>query len=165
MKDNIHDWSKFSIRIPINSSTDRIYNAMIKQEEIEKWFLSRAEFTMPDNTKRDSDSPIQEGDHYEWNWHGSDFLALGEVLEVNGSNKIKFTFLTCPTTIEIKSEDGENVVELTQEGIPDNEESKVDLHLGCTSGWTFYLANLKSYLEGGIDLRNRNKKLINVINT
>ena len=165
MNGNKHDWSKFSIRIPINSSTDRIYNAMTKQEEIEKWFLSRAEFTMPDKAKRDTGSPIQKGDLYEWNWHGSDFLALGEVLEVNGNDKIKFTFLSCPTTIEIKSEDGENVVELTQKGIPEDEESKVDLHVGCTRGWTFYLANLKSYLEGGVDLRNRNKKLDDVINT
>lgn len=29
-------------------------------------------------------------------------------------------------------------------------------HIGYKTGWTFYLANLKSILEGGIDLRNRN---------
>lgn len=165
MKGNNYDWSKFNIRIPISSSADRIYNAISTQKEIEKWFLSRAEFTMPDQVKRDSESPIQKGDRYEWNWHGSHFLAKGEVLEVNGRDKIKFTFLTCITTFEIKSENGENVVELTQEEIPEDEASIVDLHVGCTRGWIFYLANLKSYLEGGLDLRNRNIKLDDVINT
>jgi hypothetical protein len=37
-------------------------------------------------------------------------------------------------------------------------------HLGCKTGWTFYLANLKSLMEGGIDLRNKNEKIQRVIN-
>jgi hypothetical protein len=32
-------------------------------------------------------------------------------------------------------------------------------------GWVFYLANLKSFPEGGIDLRNKNEKLKSVINS
>ena len=55
-------------------------------------------------------------------------------------------------------------MELTQEKIPLDEESKVNYHLGCMEGWTFYLANLKSILEGGIDLRNKNVNLTKVIN-
>jgi len=56
------------------------------------------------------------------------------------------------------------VVELWQENIPGDEDSKVNLHMGCTKGWTFYLTNLKSILEGGIDLRNKNISLKNVVN-
>jgi hypothetical protein len=29
----------------------------------------------------------------------------------------------------------------------------------CQLGWTFYLANLKSVIEGGVDLRNKNVDL------
>jgi hypothetical protein len=37
--------------------------------------------------------------------------------------------------------------------------------MGCLGGWTFYLANLKSYLEGGVDLRNKNLALNNMVNS
>jgi hypothetical protein len=32
------------------------------------------------------------------------------------------------------------------------------------TGWTFYLANLKSVLEGGLDLRNKNARLQRLVN-
>jgi len=37
--------------------------------------------------------------------------------------------------------------------------------VGCGEGWTFYLANLNSYLQGGIDLRNKNEKIQGVISS
>ena len=46
-----------------------------------------------------------------------------------------------------------------------NEKGKVQYHMGCLGGWTFYLANLKSYLEGGVDLRNKNLALNNMVNS
>jgi len=57
------------------------------------------------------------------------------------------------------------MVELTQSQIPLDDHSRMSYYVGCTRGWTFYLANLKSILEGGIDLRNKNNKLLHVINT
>ena len=30
-----------------------------------------------------------------------------------------------------------------------DDASRANYHLGCLTGWTFYLANLKSILEGG----------------
>jgi hypothetical protein len=30
--------------------------------------------------------------------------------------------------------------------------------MGCAMGWTFFLANLKAYLENGIDLRGHDPK-------
>ena len=44
-------------------------------------------------------------------------------------------------------------------------DEKLRLYIGCGEGWTFYLANLKSMLEGGIDLRNKNDKIKGVINS
>ena len=57
------------------------------------------------------------------------------------------------------------IVELTQDNIPPDDNPATNLHIGCGEGWTFYLANLKSYLEGGIDLRNKNEKIQGVINS
>ena len=39
------------------------------------------------------------------------------------------------------------------------------IYVDCSYGWTFFLANLKSVLEGGIDLRNRNVDIKNVVNS
>ena len=47
------------------------------------------------------------------------------------------------------------LVELTQKDIPVDELSKQEIRLGCHSGWSFYLVNLKSVYEGGLDLRNK----------
>ena len=88
-------------------------------------------------------------------------FSLPEVL----FSQVQFSFAaTCTVTVTIKKELGETIVELTQENIPLDESSKVKYHLGCMEGWTFFLANLKSILEGGIDLRNKNVKLSQLVN-
>ena len=65
--------------------------------------------------------------------------------------------------MRIYDEKDEQIVELVQTDIPTDEKGKQNWHIGCKTGWTFYMANLKSMLEGGVDLRNRNEKIQNVI--
>ena len=101
-------------------------------------------------------------------WYGwcDDVVEKGKILEANGKDFIKFTFGKAGiVNVQIKTEENETIVELTQEEIPVDEESKFNFYVGCGEGWTFYLANLKSILEGGIDLRNKNIKLTRVINS
>jgi hypothetical protein len=87
-------------------------------------------------------------------------------VEANGSDLVSFVFAGhCVVTVTIGTLDDETIVQLTQGNIPVGEEGKVDIHIGCMQGWTFYLANLKSILEGGIDLRNRNIRIGKVINS
>ena len=93
-------------------------------------------------------------------------VEIGSILGCNGKDFIKFKFGTAGDCIvNIKTEEGENVVELIQENIPTDEVGMRNYHLGCKTGWTFYLANLKSVMEGGIDLRNKNEKIKRVINS
>jgi len=42
------------------------------------------------------------------------------------------------------------LVSLSQSEIPQDEKSKLEIFYGCSNGWTFWLANLKAYLEHGI---------------
>ena len=49
--------------------------------------------------------------------------------------------------------------------IPTDDKSKKDIRLGCYEGWSFYMVNLKSIYEGGLDLRNMNDQLKGVINS
>jgi hypothetical protein len=67
--------------------------------------------------------------------------------------------------VEFELEGGDYRVNLHQYNIPDDDESKALYFVGCGEGWTFYLANLKSILEGGIDLRNKNVSINNVVNS
>jgi len=159
------DWTTFNTRIAITASKQKIFNYLTIQENIELWFLRKALFSYGPEQQRAASSRIEKGDRYSWEWHGSDVIAEGEILDIKAPNLLAFTFLDCKVSIEVKQEEGETMVELTQSQIPLDDHSRMSYYVGCTRGWTFYLANLKSILEGGIDLRNKNNKLLHVINT
>lgn len=76
------DWSCFNKRISIKSDPLTIFNSWASQENIEKWFLSKAEFRTETNSPRDRLSKIEKGNRYVWMWHGSDNVAEGEILEI-----------------------------------------------------------------------------------
>lgn len=162
-----YDWSKFLLRVPIRASPEEIYKAWATKEGIESWFLRKALFSTPDNHQRSEKDLIQPGDRYTWLWHGYDDETVehNDILEANGTDFLSFVFAGhCVVTVTIGMLDTETIVQLTQENIPTGEEGRIDIHLGCIEGWTFYLANLKSILEGGVDLRNRNTKIGKVLN-
>ena len=167
MKRKNYDWSIFFVRINIKSTEQRIYNSWSTQENLEKWFLRLAEFTKPDKTIRSRKSKIEKGDTYRWRWHGySDKVTeRGKILRANGKDLLQFTFAgNCIVTVKVKKVKGVNILELKQENIPTNNKAKVNFHLGCQTGWTFYMVNLKSILQGGIALRNKNLNLGRVLN-
>jgi uncharacterized protein YndB with AHSA1/START domain len=160
------DWSSFTKRITVDATMRAIYNAWSTKGEIERWFLSRAEFAAPGESPRAKDERFQSGDTYRWEWHGyaNGSPESGEVLEANGHDFLSFTFADeCVVEVRILTEDGQKVVQLTQANIAPDEN--LHIYIGCGEGWTFYLANLKSILEGGIDLRNKNEKIARVINS
>ena len=93
-------------------------------------------------------------------------IEEGTILDCNGKDFLKFSFGKAGNcSITIKEEMGVNIVELMQDNIPTDEHGMQYWHLGCKTGWTFYLANLKSILEGDIDIRNKNEKIRQVINS
>lgn len=162
-----YDWSRFICKININASLEAIYDAWTIPQQLEQWFLREANFKRSNNTLREKFLHINKGDTYKWLWHGhsDDIAEKGEVLFVNEKDKLQFSFTAGGiVTVDIGEALGENIVMLTQEKIPTDENGKVSYHIGCITGWTFYLANLKSFLEGGIDLRNKNSALENMIN-
>ncbi len=162
-----YDWSKFTLRIPVNASAEKIYSALATQNGIESWFLRSACYYDSESKQRNAGEFIQKGDRYTWLWHGydDDTIEHNYILDANGEDSLSFVFAGhCIVTITVGTLDAETIVQLTQENIPTGEEGKVNIHIGCMEGWTFYLTNLKSLLEGGIDLRNRNLHIGKVIN-
>jgi uncharacterized protein YndB with AHSA1/START domain len=162
------DWRKFTKRIPIKTEISKVYHAWSTQEELENWFLRKAEFTKPGNCLRAPDEEIQKGDQYLWIWYGypDTVFEKKQILEANGKDFLQFGFTAeCIVSVKLYTLEGETIVELTQDNIPPDDNPATNLHIGCGEGWTFYLANLKSYLEGGIDLRNKNEKIQGVISS
>ncbi len=162
-----YDWSRFTLKINIRAEAASIYDAWTIPEQLEQWLVRSARFKRTNGTRREKFLHIHRGDTYHWLWHGHDdnMFEKGEVLAANETDKLQFSFTAGGiVTIDIGEVLGEQILMLTQENIPTDEQGKVSYHLGCLSGWTFYLANLKSFLEGGIDLRNKNISLSHMIN-
>jgi hypothetical protein len=78
---------------------------------------------------------------------------------------MQFTFSgNSRVTVSIQKSGNESMIELVQE-IPPGSDPELQVRIGCDTGWAFYLTNLKSILEGGIDLRNKNANLSDVLNS
>ena len=61
-----------------------------------------------------------------------------------------FTFDDSKVSVKLEEKHNVTIVTLTQFEIPEDDESKFRIHFGCSNGWTFWLTNLKAYLEHGI---------------
>ncbi|MFC3562028.1 SRPBCC family protein [Pedobacter jamesrossensis] len=159
------DWTSFTIKIAIKSDSKTIYNAWTKASEIEKWFLSDAEFTDENNTALNKAQNALKGDNYKWIWYLYDDVERGKITEANGSDSFEFTFAgACLVNIKLTQQHEYTIVELTQKNIPTDDNSKRNIRLGCHSGWSFYLVNLKSVYEGGLDLRNKDNRFKPMLN-
>ena len=164
---NDYNFKTFTKRITIHREKEIIYRAWATQAGLENWFLRLAEFTKPDGRLRSRNEQVQQGDKYKWLWWGydDDVIEENEILGTNGESMIQFSFSGgCIVTVAVKEEQGENICELAQQMPMDDENEQRHFYMECSKGWTFYMTNLKSILEGGIDLRNKNEAIQNVIN-
>ncbi len=159
------NWTQFSKRIFINSNIAVVYDAWTKSEELEKWFLSKARFSSHSLGDIPFSQTIPAECNYEWHWFAQSHSEKGVVLDANGKDFLSFTFAgNCKVSIQLKQVKNQTQVVLTQEEIPEDDASKENIRLGCAFGWTFYLLNLNSVLEGGLDLRNKDTELVGVVN-
>jgi hypothetical protein len=160
-----YDWSKFILRISIQASKEAIYDAWTTKELIELWFLKTAEIFDSKGIEKDPFEAFQKEDKYTWWWFGYENAEQGTILEANGADEFAFTFGKAGDCyVRIYEEQEETIMELSQINIPTDERSQHEFHLGCKMGWTFFITNLKSILEGGIDLRNKNENIKRVLN-
>lgn len=162
------DWGRFTVRIDVKAPLEKLYHAWATRAGMEYWFLRVCEYKKPDGGIKGDEEFVEPKDTYKWLWHGydDDTVEFGEILECNGKDFFKFSFGKAGNcTVRIYPESGETIVELVQDSIPVDEHGMQYYHLGCKTGWTFYLANMKSLYEGGTDLRNKNVNLQQVLNS
>ncbi|MFP4369881.1 MAG: SRPBCC domain-containing protein [Candidatus Kapaibacterium sp.] len=153
MNDKIPDWTQFTKRIYIDKHPSEVYKAWAVPENITEWFLEKADYTDGNGNKREPAVFIQPGDKHAWKWHNWDFTEEGEVIAANADTEIAFTFGSGGNVfVYLKESKGGTELELIQKDIPKDEAGKMNQYVGCSNGWTFWLTNLKAWLEHGITL-------------
>ena len=159
------DWTSFTLKIAIKAKLEDIYDAWTKAREIEKWFLSSSQFSDENHVQLSKSQNVLKGDLYQWIWYLYDDVEHGRITEANGKNYFQFTFAgDCVVDILLREEYEYVIVELTQNNIPTDDQSKRNIRIGCHGGWSFYLVNLKSVYEGGLDLRNKDNRFKPMLN-
>ena len=157
---NFHSFTK---KIYIKATPEKLYECWATINGICSWFLREASYNTSEGKSRSADELIQPGDHYLWRWHNWDGQEEGEVVLANGKDELEFTFAgRSKVHVQFSKSDGATLVVLRQYHIPTDEESKLHIHVGCSNGWTFWLANLKAFLEHGILLHEREVDLTSV---
>jgi uncharacterized protein YndB with AHSA1/START domain len=145
-------WDSFTKRILIEKPADDVYRCWATKGFIEEWFLEKADY-VEGEIHRKADELVHKGDQFFWKWNNWDFTEEGQILEANGKDVISFTFGSGGiVTVKLMEKEGSTEVTLVQDNIPTDEESRMNLFVGCITGWTFWLTNLKAYLEHGITL-------------
>ena len=160
------DWTQFTREIAVEAPIQTKYDAWAVPQEIERWFLSSAKYQKAQGESVPQGERTQEGDTYQWQWYPYDMMETGKVTKANDKNYYQFTFAeNCIVDIQLESYEKGTIITLSQKEIPTGDDSKVNVRLGCDTGWSFYLVNLKSVYEGGLDLRNRDPNLKPMLNS
>ena len=146
-------FDSFTKKIHIKASMQKLYWCWGTEEGITSWFLRGADYTSGNGNRRGVEENIQDGDSYSWRWHNWDGEEKGKVLEANGTDRVVFSFAgDCTVTVTLEDKKEAVLLTLTQANIPTDDDNKLKIFYGCSNGWTFWMANLKAYLEHGIML-------------
>ncbi|MDZ4722729.1 MAG: SRPBCC domain-containing protein [candidate division Zixibacteria bacterium] len=142
MADSIpHDWTQFSLKIEITVPTDKAFAAWVDEKVINKWFAYGSTV-----------DPQKGGEYTLVNLDGDKLTTT--IREIKKDRVLRIGFIN-KTEVEItftKIKTGTRI-ELRQTGIKTTPAEIVETHLGCRQGWTFFLTNLKAFLEHKVDLR------------
>jgi uncharacterized protein YndB with AHSA1/START domain len=152
----------FTKKIFIKASKEKLYWCWGTAEGICSWFLNTANYTSVLGEERKSSEHIQAGDSYTWKWHNWDGKETGKVLKANGKDFLELSFADSKVSIELEEHKKAVLVTLKQYEIPTDDKSKLSIHHGCSNGWTFWLANLKAYIEHDILLNEKEFDLRNI---
>ncbi|MEX0291445.1 MAG: SRPBCC domain-containing protein [Flavobacteriaceae bacterium] len=144
-------FDSFSKKIYIKAPKEKLYWCWATAEGICSWFLSKAVYRSPEGNLRQAKEFIQAGDQYTWEWHNWDGQEQGKLLKADGHSYIEFSFAeVSKVSVYLEEKEKAVLLTLTQFEIPTDEDTKMNVYNGCSNGWTFWLTNLKAYLEHGI---------------
>jgi uncharacterized protein YndB with AHSA1/START domain len=136
-----------TLRVAISSDAVGIFNYLSDSKKLALWFPDQA-IIEP-----------QLGGKYYFRWNGTEGVWGGVVTEFIRGNTLSFTWQPpndpAVTNVRIKlfPQGAETAVELSHSGFPSSE-----LLDKAVATWAFYLQNLKSVIEQGVDLREQKRR-------
>lgn len=154
------DFSHFTRKIKIRSSCNQLWPLWRSSYGITQWFLQQCTFTDTLGKPRSPEEPCQAGDRYNWKWYNWDTVENGLILAADETQML-FEFAGSKVRVVLEESRDEVVLCLTQFDIPEDRESQLKIHFGCSNGWSFWLTNLKAFVEHGILLNERSGGLEN----
>jgi len=170
--DKAFDWTQFQLGVYIRALPEDVFRHWTTARGLCRWFLRSAAFApsagRPAGKReaalvpafdtlvpRADDEICCAGDRYRWEWYYNDG-AVGEdwIIDIRPPTRLVFGFgekMTVEVTIRKQGTWCE--VNLRQYDIPSSPSARWQMHMGCRTGWVFFLTNLKSVMEKGLDLR------------
>lgn len=148
------DWSGFVQRIYISRDKEDLWPALATPEGLTSWFTCRADMTDAAGRRLSSDAFPAVGFGIHWEW-AEGTIEEATVLEIEPRDRMRFTWYGDKGWVEfrLRENEGRNYVEIEQRMEKGDLDFFQDVYVGCAQGWAFFLANLKSVVEGGMDLR------------
>lgn len=142
-----YDWTQFTIKIEIASPPSRVFQAWTDETVIVKWFVEKAHI-----------EPRKGGRIY-LEWLGG-VSGDERILAIRDQTYLRFPFggKQVQVEVKIKKDKRGSICTLRQFQMETTPKARVEWHMGCKTGWVFFLTNLKALLEHGIDLRSHDPK-------
>ncbi len=124
----------------IKASPQRVFQALTTQEELERWFLVKAEVD------------LRPGGAIRFEW-GPGMVEVGKVLVCEPPHRLSYTWEAqepSPTTItfELTGENDGTRLHLIHTGIGEGEDWD-SYYTSVNGGWSAHLRDLTSWLETG----------------
>src|SRR5579875_3749449 len=125
----------------IQASPERVFRALTTKEELERWFVMKAEID------------LRPGGAIKFAWTPEAF-EVGKILELEPPHRLSYTWETFgpgPTivTFELAAEGAGTRLRLIHTGIG-NSADWDNYYNAVNGGWNAHLADLTSWLEVGI---------------
>ncbi|HEY4389666.1 MAG TPA: SRPBCC domain-containing protein [Ktedonobacteraceae bacterium] len=125
----------------IKASPERVFQALTTKEDLEHWFLTKAEVD------------LRPGGTIRFAWEPGIF-EVGKILVLEPPHRLSYTWETrgsSPTTItfELSAENDGTRLHLTHMGIGEGDDWD-RYYAGISRGWPTHLKNLTSWLETGV---------------
>jgi uncharacterized protein YndB with AHSA1/START domain len=133
--------------LTIGAPRETVFRALTDARELEKWWTTRAK------------SHAEEGGSFRYDWTfpdapERDHVQQGTYSRLESGKRLEYPWMAERVPTEVKfdlSDAGEGTtLRLVHGGWRENMDEAIERH---AQGWGFFLGNLKSFLEEGVDRR------------
>jgi uncharacterized protein YndB with AHSA1/START domain len=156
------EWTTFKQKEYFKAPLSDVFKKWATPKGLTEWFIAKTEYKDSKGNIRKSNDLVKPGDTYTWIFYQG-LKITGKILEVVENKMFKFTFgrrepasdENVYVTVTFHDENDLTKIELFQENMADNDYGHVTHNLSCNLGWSYFMTNLRSVFESGLDLREK----------